>query len=51
VRQKYWETNHRKIDFYRNNFNRSGAGVVEIGVEQSYVKQLMGYFKKREARR
>jgi hypothetical protein len=51
VRQKYWETNHRKVDFYRNNFNRSGAGVVEIGVEQSYVKQLMGYFKKREARR
>jgi uncharacterized protein (DUF58 family) len=51
VRQKYWETNHRKADFYRNNFNRSGAGVVEIGVEQSYVKQLMGYFKKREARR
>lgn len=51
VRQKYWEANNRKIDFYRNNFNRSGAGVVEIGVEQSYVKQLMGYFKKREARR
>jgi uncharacterized protein (DUF58 family) len=51
VRQKYWQANHNKIDFYRKNFHRNGAGVVEIGVEQSYVKQLMGYFKRREARR
>jgi uncharacterized protein (DUF58 family) len=51
VRQKYWQANHNKIDFYRKNFHRNGAGVVEIGVEQSYVKQLMGYFKTREARR
>jgi uncharacterized protein (DUF58 family) len=51
VRQKYWQANHNKIDFYRKNFHRNGAGVVEIGVEQSYVKQLMGYFKTRETRR
>ena len=51
VRTKYWDRNNQMIMYYRDNFLRSGAGMVEINTTESYVKRLMGYFKQREARR
>lgn len=51
VRQRYWDANHQKIEFYRSTLSKSGAGLVEINVEESYVTRMMGYFKQREKRR
>ncbi len=33
------------LDYYKNTFKRSGAGTINIAVEESYVKKLLGYFK------
>ena len=31
--------------YYKQSFQRAGASAIEIGLDQSYVKALMGYFK------
>lgn len=51
VRQRYWERNHQKINYFRSNLLKSGAGMIEINTTDSYVKRLMAFFKQREARR
>lgn len=51
VREKYFAANMQKIDFYRDVFGKSGAGRVEVNVQDSYVSKLMGYFKQRSVRR
>lgn len=51
VRERYWQTNRTKVDAFRNLFNRSGAGRIEINVQDSYVNKLLAYFKQRGARK
>ena len=51
IREKYWEANRIKIDNFRSQMLRSGAGKIEINVQDSYVNKLLGYFKQRGARR
>lgn len=51
IREKYWQANRLKVDGFRNLFNRSGAGRIEINVQDSYVNKLMGYFKQRGTRK
>jgi len=45
VRNSY-KTNALNLSgYYENTFKRSGAGNINIRVDESYVKKLLGYFK------
>lgn len=45
VRTSYTENALRLTEYYINMFKRSGAGVINTRVDESYVKKLLGYFK------
>lgn len=50
VRNNYAANYLKSVDFYEKSFSRSGAGTISTRVDQSYVKQLLGYFKRKGAR-
>lgn len=50
VRNNYAANYLRSVDFYEKSFSRSGAGTISTRVDQSYVKQLLGYFKRKGSR-
>lgn len=41
---KYYE---EKVTYFKESFTRSGAGSLSSRVDESYVKKLLGYFKRR----
>ncbi|MFS4484191.1 DUF58 domain-containing protein [Hyunsoonleella sp. 2307UL5-6] len=47
VRQNYARFYKDKVTYYKETFSRSGAGVIDCRVDESYVKKLLGYFKRR----
>ena len=47
VRSFYKKQYLSNVKVFENNFKRSGAGVINCGIEESYVKKLLGYFKNR----
>ncbi|KJD33941.1 hypothetical protein PK35_04185 [Tamlana nanhaiensis] len=47
VRQNYAKFYKEKVDYYKESFNKSGAGSMDCRVDESYVKKLLGYFKRR----
>ncbi|WP_040252508.1 DUF58 domain-containing protein [Psychroserpens mesophilus] len=47
VRTNYSAYYYEKVDFYKNTFTKSGAGTIDCRVDESYVKKLLGYFKRR----
>ena len=47
VRKKYREHYRETVDRFEDSFTKSGAGVIHTRVDESYVKKLLGYFKKR----
>ena len=47
VRQNYGKFYHQKVDYYKESFTKSGAGAIDCRVDESYVKKLLGYFKRR----
>lgn len=47
VRSTYKKQYLLNVKTFENNFKRSGAGVINCGTEDSYVKKLLGYFKNR----
>ncbi len=38
------------VDYYEKSFSRSGAGTISTRTDESYVKKLLGYFKRKGAR-
>ena len=36
-----------KVDYFKETFTKSGAGTIDCRVDESYVKKLLGYFKRR----
>lgn len=36
-----------RVSYFKETFKRSGAGVIDVRTDQSYVKKLLGYFKRR----
>ena len=42
--EKYYR---ERIEYFKNTFTKSGAGILSCRVDQSYVKKLLGYFKQR----
>ena len=47
VRDEYLNYHIEKVDYFNNSFKKSGSGVLSCRVDESYVKKLLGYFKRR----
>lgn len=47
VRQNYSNFYHDKVAYFKDSFTKSGAGSLDCRVDESYVKKLLGYFKRR----
>ena len=47
VRLNYAKFYQEKVDYYKESFNKSGAGTIDCRVDESYVKKMLGYFKRR----
>jgi uncharacterized protein (DUF58 family) len=47
VRLNYGKFYNEKVNYYNDSFTKSGAGVIDCRVDESYVKKLLGYFKRR----
>jgi uncharacterized protein (DUF58 family) len=47
VRINYEKHYDEKVKYFKETFSKSGAGVVNTRVDESYVSKLLGYFKSR----
>ncbi|MCF7567333.1 DUF58 domain-containing protein [Sabulilitoribacter arenilitoris] len=47
VRRNYGKFYREKVGYYKEAFTKSGAGTIDCCVNESYVKKLLGYFKRR----
>ena len=47
TRRNYNKYYQEKVDYYKDTFTKSGAGTIDCRVDESYVKKLLGYFKRR----
>ena len=50
VRTNYKSNYLASVDYFEKSFSRSGAGTISTRVDESYVKKLLGYFKRKGAR-
>ena len=47
VRMAYGKYYAQRVEYFRDTFNKSGCGTLSCRVDESYVKKLLGYFKRR----
>ncbi|MFK7780873.1 DUF58 domain-containing protein [Psychroserpens sp.] len=47
IRNNYNKYYQEKVNYYKDTFTKSGAGTIDCRVDESYVKKLLGYFKRR----
>jgi len=47
VRNEYRHYYAEKVRYFNDAFAKSGSGVISCRVDESYVKKLLGYFKRR----
>ncbi|WP_299117367.1 DUF58 domain-containing protein [uncultured Winogradskyella sp.] len=47
VRLGYRKFYNDKVNYFKDSFTKSGAGTIDCRVDESYVKKLLGYFKRR----
>ncbi|WP_422106378.1 DUF58 domain-containing protein [Winogradskyella sp.] len=47
VRLNYGKFYNDKVNYFKDAFTKSGAGTIDCRVDESYVKKLLGYFKRR----
>lgn len=47
VRKAYADYFREREDYFRDSFTKSGAGMINMQTEESYVKKLLGYFKRK----
>ncbi|OBX24319.1 MULTISPECIES: DUF58 domain-containing protein [Bizionia] len=47
VRLGYSNYYNDRVTYFKESFSKSGAGVIDCRVDESYVKKLLGYFKQR----
>ena len=47
VRNHYYSYHRERVDYFNESFTKSGAGALSTRVDESYVKKLLGYFKRR----
>lgn len=49
VRNNYRSHYLKAVDQFENTFRKSGAGIINTRIDESYVKKLLGYFKRKGA--
>jgi len=49
VRTNYRANYLKTVDQFEDTFKKSGSGVIHTRIDESYVKKLLGYFKRRGA--
>jgi len=47
VRRNYATYYQERVAYYEDTFKRSGSGTINVRTDESYVKKLLGYFKRR----
>lgn len=47
VRNSYSDFYRDRVNYFKETFTKSGCGVLDCRVDESYVKKLLGYFKRR----
>lgn len=47
VRLQYGKYYQERVDYFNESFLKSGAGALSCRTDESYVKKLLGYFKRR----
>lgn len=47
VRTQYHKYYGERVEYYQEAFRKSGSGTINCRVDESYVKKLLGYFKRR----
>ena len=47
VRNSYAKYHQERVTYFKDTFTKSGSGVLDCRVDESYVKKLLGYFKRR----
>lgn len=47
IRRNYEAYYQERVGYYEETFKRSGSGVINVRTDESYVKKLLGYFKRR----
>ena len=47
VRSAYGKYHRERVDYFKETFTKSGCGILSCRVDESYVKKLLGYFKRR----
>ena len=47
TRTNYSTYYRERVDYFKDSFTRSGAGSLSSRIDESYVKKLLGYFKRR----
>tara|TARA_R110001583_G_scaffold419_9_gene3965 strand:- start:2147 stop:3013 length:867 start_codon:yes stop_codon:yes gene_type:complete len=47
VRMAYGKHHRQMVNYFQETFSKSGCGVISCRVNESYVKKLLGYFKRR----
>ena len=47
VRRNYAAFYRDRVDYFQESFTKSGSGTIDVRTDESYVKKLLGYFKRR----
>jgi uncharacterized protein (DUF58 family) len=47
VRMNYEKHYQERVNYFKDSFRKSGAGIVNTRVDENYVTKLLGYFKSR----
>ncbi len=47
IRNSYAEFHRERVNYFKETFTKSGCGVLDCRVDESYVKKLLGFFKRR----
>jgi len=50
VRTNYKAHYLKTVDYFEDTFRKSGSGIINTRIDESYVKKLLGYFKRRGAK-
>ena len=50
VRTNYKAHYLKKVAYFENTFKKSGSGTINTRIDESYVKKLLGYFKRKGAK-
>ena len=47
VRRSYETYYQDRVSYFQESFTKSGSGTIDVRTDESYVKKLLGYFKRR----